>query len=96
MCNTIRTDTTNIQKRKGFFMESKRNAQIIDIAMISYVIGTQRRAHTYSLQLNSLCDQLPKSVKSKINHFLSIIGYCFKHTVVFSIRLGAIYEKYTH
>lgn len=91
-CNTVRTDATNIQKRKGFFMESKRNAQILDIAMLSYVTGTEKSA----LQLNSLCDHLPKSVKSKINHFLSIMGYCFKQTVVFSIRLFAIYEKYTH
>lgn len=42
MCNTVRNDATNIQKRKGFFMESKRNAQILDIVMLLYVICTEK------------------------------------------------------
>lgn len=53
MCNTVRNDATYIQKRKGFFMESKRNAQILDIAVI-VCYRYREDSHTNSLQFNSL------------------------------------------
>lgn len=65
MCNTVRTDATNIQKRKGFFMESKRNAQILDIAMLLYVTGTEkiRTQNHYNLILCEISFQNPSNPK---------------------------------